>query len=130
MQLTEHSRQRGFSLLEMLVAISILGLTLGTLYQAVSGATRNVRTDERYTYSVELARSVLANNAVVPARGVNKAGETAGGFRWRVVSRPVPGAGPRNTFAQLRQIEVTVAWDEGSRTREVALHSVVEVSRR
>ena len=54
------SRGKGFSLLEMVVAISILGLTLGALYQAVSGATRNVRTDEKYAYGVELARSLLA----------------------------------------------------------------------
>jgi prepilin-type N-terminal cleavage/methylation domain-containing protein len=42
------SRHNGFSLLEMVVAISILALSLAALYQAVSGATRNVRTDERY----------------------------------------------------------------------------------
>ena len=56
-------RSRGFSLLEMLVAMSILAMSLGALYQAVSGATRNVRSDERYAYAIELARSLIAVNA-------------------------------------------------------------------
>ena len=78
------SRERtsGFSLLEMMVAIAILAVSLGTLYQAVSGATRNVRTDEKYAYGVELARSLLASNAMVPASGLNAQGETEGEFKW------------------------------------------------
>ena len=71
----------GFSLLEMVVAISILAFALGTLYQAAGGATRNVRVDEKYAYGVELARSLLADNGSVPASGVNATGETDGWFR-------------------------------------------------
>ena len=48
------------------MAISILALALGALYQAAGGATRNVRVDEKYAYGVELARSLLANNGSVP----------------------------------------------------------------
>ena len=68
----------GFSLLEMVVAISILALALGALYQAAGGATRNVRVDEKYAYGVELARSLLADNGSVPGLGVNATGETEG----------------------------------------------------
>ena len=71
------SRSGGFSLLEMLVAVTILGLALGALYQAASGATRNVRTAERYAYAVELASSLLANNAIVPASGLDTSGARA-----------------------------------------------------
>ena len=74
----------------MVVAIAILGLALGALYQAASGATRNVRVDERYAYAVELARSLLADSAVVPANGEQRRGETAGGFVWRVDAQPLP----------------------------------------
>lgn len=119
-------RQSGFSLLEMLVAISILALALGSLYQAASGATRNVRTSERYAYGVELARSLLADNAMVDRGGVNSAGETASGYQWRVQSQPrevqrgVLGSG------QLHDLEVGVAWFDGSKRREIVLNSVVE----
>ncbi|TDG15122.1 prepilin-type N-terminal cleavage/methylation domain-containing protein [Seongchinamella unica] len=124
--MTPTSRQCGFSLLEMLVAISILALALGSLYQAASGATRNVRTSERYAYGVELARSLLADNAMVPQQGVNATGETAAGYQWRVESQPRDLRRSGMGRAQLHDIEVGVAWFDGSKRREIVLNSVVE----
>jgi general secretion pathway protein I len=119
-------RSAGFSLLEMLVAISILGLALGALYQAASGATRNVRTDEKYAYGVELAQSLLADNAKVPLSGVNIQGETSSGFKWRVNTRPVKLQRSALPVGSLHDIEVGVAWVDGRKRREVVLNSVVE----
>jgi len=116
----------GFSLLEMVVAMTILALALAALYQAAGGATRNVRTDEKYAYGVELARSLLANNAVVPATGVNTRGETAGGFQWRVATRPVNLQRSSLPAGSLHEIEVGVSWVDGRKQREVVLNSVVE----
>lgn len=115
----------GFSLLEMIVAISILALSLGVLYQAVSGATRNVRSDEKYAYGVELARSLLANNAVVPSNGLNTRGETAGEFRWEVQASPLEMP-PVLRAGSLQTIAVTVSWPDRGITKNVALHSVVQ----
>lgn len=120
------ARAAGFSLLEMLVAISILALALVTLYQAASGATRNVRTDERYAYAVELARSLLADNAMVPAAGASGRGETAAGFVWRFASRPLDLQRSPLPPGSLHRIEVGVSWTDGRKQREVVLHSVVE----
>ncbi len=119
------SSARGFSLLEMLVAMAILGLSLGALYQATSGATRNVRMDEKYAYGVELARSLLADNAAVPAGGLGRTGETAGGFLWRVQASPTRFAIGDLPQGALQDIEVAVSWTDGSRARQVVLHSVV-----
>ena len=120
------ARAGGFSLLEILVAISILALALAALYQAASGATRNVRTDEKYAYGVELARSLLADNAVVSLAGVDKTGETSSGFRWRVSSSPIDLSRSTLKLGSLHTIEVRVSWDDGSRKREVTFDSVVE----
>lgn len=119
------ARARGFSLLEMVVAIAVLSLALGMLYQAASGATRNVRTDEKYAYGVELARSLLADNQLVADGGVNRGGETAGGFRWQVVSTPVDSEARTGGAFALEQLEVRVAWRDGLRERQVVLNSVV-----
>lgn len=117
-------------MLEMLVAIAILGLALGVLYQSATGATRNVRADERYAYGVELARSLLASHARVSATGVNDQGETEGEFRWRVNSSPIAQRRGAPGRASLHDIEVMVGWDDGGRAREVVLNSVVEVGLR
>jgi general secretion pathway protein I len=117
--------QSGLSLLEMVVAIAILALSLGTLYQATSGATRNVRSAEKYAYGVELARSVLADNALVPAGGKSAKGETEGGFRWSMQTSPIDlpnGSLPRGA---LHKLEVLVSWPDGMKRREVTLVSVV-----
>ena len=122
-------RQGGFSLLEMLVAMAMLGLALGALYQAASGATRNVRTAERYAYGVELARSLVANHAFVPSQGVDQAGETAAGYEWRVTSaRRVAQRGDDSNI-QLHDLVVVVSWFDGSKRRQVQLDSVVEAYR-
>jgi general secretion pathway protein I len=118
--------ESGFSLLEMMVAIAILGLALGALYQAASGATRNIRTDEKYAYGVELARSVLADNARVPAAGVNRSGETEGGFVWQVTTRRIELDRTALASASLHDIVVSVSWQDGRRRPEVLLNSVVE----
>jgi general secretion pathway protein I len=110
----------------MVVAMAILGLALGALYQAASGATRNVRTDERYAYATELAQSLLANHTRIPAQGISQRGETVGGFVWEVVTRPVENREGLSSSASLHEIQVVVAWSEGLRSPEVVLNSVVE----
>lgn len=123
---TPRRRSGGFSLLEMMVAIAILALALGSLYQAASGATRNVRTGERYAYGVELARSLVANNAIVPERGLNSSGETGSGYNWQVVSTPRQGGRGNRLESRLQDLEVSVSWYDGSKKRSVVLYSVVE----
>ena len=106
--------------------MAILGLSLGALYQAASGATRNVRADQRYAYAVELARSLVADNSAVPPAGITKQGETGGGFRWEVRANPV--ARPADSSVangRLQWLSVRVAWPDGRRQRQVELHSVV-----
>lgn len=110
----------------MVVAVAILGMALGALYQAVGGATRNVRADQRYAYAVELARSLIADNSLVPLEGASGSGETSGGFRWEYVTQPVDR--PRGSSlagGRLQRIRVSVGWTDGPRQRSVELHSVV-----
>ncbi|TXS91325.1 prepilin-type N-terminal cleavage/methylation domain-containing protein [Parahaliea maris] len=119
-------RQRGFSLLEMVVAIAVLGVSLGALYQAAGGASRNIRTDEKYAFGVELAQSLLADVAQVPVSGFRDGGATEGGFLWEVVATPLPQIEKGLPAGVLQDVEVVVAWQDGRHRREVRLNSVVE----
>lgn len=120
------TKARGFSLLEMVVAVAILGISLGALYQAAGGATRTVAIDEKTAYAVELARSLLANYASVPLAGMNEAGETSGGFEWTVVAAPIELEEESPLAAGvLQHINVVVSWADAGRERKIALDSVV-----
>ena len=119
-------KARGFSLLEMVVAVAILGMSLGALYQAAGGATRIVALDEKMAYGVELARSLVAVYQVVPLGGMSETGETEGGFAWKVITEPaeLPEETPLPE-GLLQHISVVVTWRDGGRERKVALASVV-----
>ena len=124
--LNNRLHQRGFSLLEAMVAISILGIALGGLYSAASGATRNVRADERYAFAVELGRSLLADNNKVSKSGVSDSGVTAGGFKWSVSTRPAALGRSGLDRGALQEIAIVVSWADGLRDRKIQLNSVVE----
>ncbi len=79
----------GFSLLELLVAVAVMGLALTLLYRVDAGAVRGVADVAAQERASVLARSILNARDAVPAGGWNEAGES-GGFAWRVASAPWP----------------------------------------
>ncbi len=123
-------RQRGFSLLEMVVAVAILGLSLGMLYQAAGGATRSISTSEDYAYAVVIAQSLLALHDQVPVEGVTLSGTTGDGYEWEVISRPwhADERMGEEAVARLHWLDVRVRWGSYIRPREFVLHSAVPVT--
>ena len=110
----------------MLVAIAILAMSLAAMYQVAGGATRTVSVDEKMVYGVELARSLLAVNQVVPVEGLSETGETEGDFRWELRAEPIPLPDELPlSEGQLQRISVAVRWSDGDRERAVELESVV-----
>ena len=120
----------GFSLIEMLVALVVLSLSLGVLYQAAAGATRNVRVAAEYTEAVMLAESKLVEHSYITEEGYSASGEF-GEYSWSVSSWP---AVYENVTAPdqmpllprpLQYLEVIVSWAGGSDTRSLDLLTVV-----
>ena len=109
----------GFSLLELLVALAILGLVLGTVYRAATGATRNVAVSERYSFAILLAESLLADYGSRMDPGSVRSGDS-GGYTWRVSSEALPEEAGDPVV--LQRVSATVGW-EGGGSRQVELHT-------
>lgn len=82
-------RQRGFSLLEVLVAFAILSLTLGMLLQVFATALRNTALSEEYTQAVLHAESMLAalDTQQSLSEGIAE-GQIDDTFAWRLEVTP------------------------------------------
>ena len=115
--------QAGFSLLEVLVAFSILALSLGVLLQIFSTGLRGVSLSSDYTRAVLLAESKLAaagrEGPVASSGGEGVEDET---YHWSVSVRPYGGAGGGTVVPY--EVTVEVWWNEGERERRVQLTSV------
>ena len=120
------ARQSGFSLIEMIVAMLILSISMGLLYQSSAGATRNVRIDERYAYGILMAQSLIAEYPWLPAGGVRRSGEVED-FSWQLLSEPYTEVEIPEGM-ELHRLEARVSWEGGDTPRQVTLVTVVPVA--
>lgn len=116
--------QRGFSLLEVLVAFSIAVLSIGLLYQVMGNNARQVGGLGQRERAMMLAESLLAAYDTVPAQGVDAQAQGAG-FAWHVRSQPYPT--PADGVLQapsLHELQAHVEWLDGSDVRSFQLTSL------
>jgi general secretion pathway protein I len=110
------SRPRGFTLLEVLVALAILGVALGALLQAFAGGLRRLSVLEDYAAAVTQARSQLDRlGAELPLAEGQYSGSFAGGMVWTAQLRRYHLGGSGNDAALAvipYEITVTVSWGE------------------
>ncbi|MFA5627722.1 MAG: prepilin-type N-terminal cleavage/methylation domain-containing protein [Thiohalomonadaceae bacterium] len=116
--------QRGFSLLEMLVAFTIMVISLAALYSIMGGSLRGTLESMRYSYAVMTAESLMSLQLSVPAEGINKNGETGDGYRWQITSFPF-ATEPESNITQLHLIRVQVSWGIAPGDRHVILTSLL-----
>lgn len=130
---TDRPGQRGFSLLEVLIALLIAGLALASAFQAAGAGMRATTTAQRYQEAVSRARSHLDGLSVNLVAGVQE-GDDGGGFHWRMAVRPIDATGKRDATGHpvgdketlvvtLYAASVWITWKEGSQTRSVRLDS-------
>jgi general secretion pathway protein I len=120
--------QGGFSLIEVLVAFSIMALVLGVLFQIFSTGLRTAGMAEQYSVAERLAHSLLDEaSAMRPLEVGERSGEFDGTrYRWRTRIEPEPDLGP--DFASPRfsayRITVRVMWEGRGGDRDFRLSTL------
>jgi general secretion pathway protein I len=118
---------RGFSLLEVLVAFTILTMLLGALFQVFSNGLRAARAGDSYTRATVIAQSRLAALGVEqPLQEGTSSGSVDDTYHWRVIVRPYAddqmpaGSGVPQPFG----VDVEIFWEEGGGARSLSLTSM------
>lgn len=113
------NRQRGFSLLEILIAFSILALSLGILLKIFSGGVNTAGVAEEYNTAVQIAESLMAQTGVEsPLQQGESSGLENDKYYWRVSVSPfqfmAENLDVSMVTAELFKVKVTVNWDGGA----------------
>lgn len=118
--------QLGFSLLEILIAFSILALSLGILLNIFSGGLRRAMISEEYQQAVAIAQSKLD---AAGEEEILQDGEIQGSiddkFYWRVNVQTIifeeEGMSPDKINVTPYKVTVVVDWLAGENNRQVEL---------
>jgi general secretion pathway protein I len=124
---------KGFTLLEVIIALIIAGMAAAALFEAVGSGLHQTQTASMYDQAIVRAKSRLA--AAVHGTKLepgDRRGDDGGGFRWRLrvaptataSVRPVGLAGPRAAASfpvVLYGVTVWIGWNDGDTEREVRL---------
>jgi len=116
--------EAGFTLIEMIVALAILAVALGTLLAAFSQDFARQRLERSSLEARMLAQSMLASTDRVAAPST-RSGVTADGFSWTIAAEPYGNDEDRAAwrFAPVA-VTATVAWRDSGFIHRVTLLSL------
>lgn len=125
----QYSKQRGFTLLEVLVAFVVMGLVVGTLLQLFGASMRSVALSDEYSFAVQVAESRLAAvGSEIKVEQGDVAGEEKGsGYHWNVSMEPLKADEKTEKLQvalQMYRVDVAVTWKSSEKPREFHLSSL------
>jgi general secretion pathway protein I len=126
---------KGFTLLEVIIALIIAGIAAAALFQSVGAGLHATQTASMYDQAIVRAKSRLAAST----HGTKLApgdwrGDDGGGFRYRLHVAPIASAslrpigliGPRASASipvVLYAVTVWIGWNDGATERDVRLET-------
>ena len=121
----------GFALIEILVAISILAISLVVIFQLFSGGLKSRQLSERYARGIFYAREKMAETLILPELPEGESeGELEDAYRWQSdVSRIVPEDDEKELPVDLMKIHVRVTWREGEKEKSFTIETLKVVKR-
>lgn len=123
------SKTKGFTLIEVVVAMAILGIGLIVIIELFSGGLRLARTSIEYTEAVNYARMKMEELGVKQTiEEGSEEGEFDNTFRWQVETKkvdilPIQTGTDYKAPVDLFQVKVKVFWKSGSKERSTALET-------
>ncbi len=114
-------KNRGFTLIEVIVALAILGIGLTVIIELFSGGLRLGRTSEEYTKAVNYARMKMEE--IISKQKIEEGseeGEFDNTFRWQVGIKkmdilPTEKNPDFKPPVELFEVKVNVLWKSGSK---------------
>lgn len=126
--------ERGFTLVETLIAFAILAVTAVALYEAMGTSVRGIATSSRLDEAVLIAEARLAELGALDMMPAALDGAVEGTiYRWRVApvadeTSEVPAFSASPLRAQ--KVKLIVTWPENGRTKEIAIERLLLLQRR
>ena len=115
--------EAGFTVVEVVIALTILALALGVLLNVMSNSIRQTGRAETIAEAGSLAQSLLAKiGTELPLRDGQITGQSEHGFRWRVQIDPYgDGTDGREWPVAAHQVLAEVLWSDGLRGHSLVL---------
>jgi len=120
-------KERGFTLIEVIVAFAIVAMALSAVFQIFSTGLRGAVVTEAYNTATLLAESKLTAMGIEePLAAGDQAGAFENGYRWQTTVRPYDdgGAMVAPELISAFEVTVTVSWDGLMRERMVSLSTL------
>jgi general secretion pathway protein I len=121
----------GFTLLEVIVALSIIAIAVVTAIQLYSANLRSIFTSDSYVNAAVNAEAVMRNILEAEDFPVSAtAGGVSNGYRFDSVAVRVNEEKTKQSNAELYQVKVTVYWKEGIRDKSLTLNTLKLVEKK